>query len=443
MARPSIRGVALVAGAALTVSTLALGCTADRDRGTPTPVQSPTSTAPARAAIPTSSATPGSRTASPSPSPRSTPELPHRVTFAAGATIDVANAVVFANLDTLEAEAWVIPGVGGEVVVSPAGSYVIYATTDGFRLLRTDTGTVRNLAIGESPAALGPGDTGFIARGRDRFVGSLFDGQGRSRRDLWLSDPDAPFVASWAPDGEAIAIAQIGGQLTTVAVTIWPELMGEQSVSFRRPAVDAEPPSLEWSPDSQRLAVVTADAVTMLDRDRSWLWTIEGEFSGNPRWSPEGRYLSVFAKPSVVARDGGEAGTVFATYVFTSDGDDVLRFPAGGACEGNPWFDATSFAAFSHRVYLDGRVTTYEGPSADRWERLEDLGFEVGPDVGYHWAHIAARDASHRLEDGRLVFTTVNAGHGGCGEGSPPTEWPAAEVDRPPYGPVRAAPADR
>jgi len=379
--------------------------------------------------------TPAPPTPEPTPIPR-----PYRVTFATGATIDVSPAVVFGDLETGAAEGWVFPGAAHEFVVAPAGGFVIFRVAEGFKLLRTEDGTVNSLGIPSWPVALGPGNSGFIATDPDGFLLSAYDGYGHLLQNLWRSSDAQPAVAAWAEDG-SIAVGQnLTGTEVAVSVFAAPDLKpAAVGDGFRTAVPDGSGLALEWSPDSEVVAVVTSDAVYGLDRNNELVWSVEGEFVGNPRWSPDGEHLTVFAKPRVVARDGSDAGSVFATYVLNRSGREVLRFSAGGACDGNPWLDATSFVAFSHRVYLDGRVTPYDGPSADRWERVDDLGFLVPTDLGYHYPHIAARYSDHYLDDGRFFFVTGGVGHGGCGEGDQPTEWPAAEVERSPYGPVRAA----
>jgi len=368
------------------------------------------------------------------------PARPYRVTFAAGETIDVSPAVVFADLETLEAEAWVIPDARFEFAVSPAGTYVIYNAGDGFKLLRTDDGSVTSLGIGEWPVELGPGDSGFIARGEEQFLGSLFDGKGKGLRSLWLSDPEKLFVAAWAPDGRSIAITQIDGDVPRVKLEIWPELMSPSSpVLFSRRASQETRPSLEWSPDSERLALVTSDAVRVFDRERTLLWTVEGEFFGNPRWSPDGAYLTVSAMPSVVGHDGSEVGIAPVTYLLTRDGAEVLRVTGAGSCAVDPWHNASAFTAGRNIITVDGVIRSYPRRIPEIWYGPETFGLELAPDLGFHLPHIAARSSGQLLEDGRLVFTTPEIGHGDCGTIVGASEWPAIAVERPPYGPVRSA----
>ena len=362
------------------------------------------------------------------------------MTFAAGETIDASPAVVFADLETLEAEAWVFPSADGEFAVSPAGSYVIYNTADGFKLLRTDDGSVTSLGIGEWPAELGPGDSGFVARDEQQFLGSLFDGKGKWLRDLWLSDPEKPFVAAWAPDGRSIAITQIGGDVPRVKLEIWPELMSPSSpVLFTRRASQETPLSLEWSPDSERLALVTSDAVRVFDRERTLLWTVEGEFFGNPRWSPDGAHLTVSAMPSMVGHDGAEVGIAPVTYLLTRDGVEVLRVTGAGSCAGDPWLNASSFTAGRRLITTEGRISEYGGRIPEIWLGPSEVGLELAADLGFHLPHFGSRTSGQLLEDGRFVFTTPEIGHGDCGTIVGASEWPAITVERPPYGPVRSA----
>lgn len=423
---------------------LAAGCTSDAGPGavdgTPVPSPSPTLAATAPPAItpsrsPTPTATePPARTPSLTPSQTLIPDPPYRVTFARGETIDVSPAVVFADLGTLEAEAWVVPGADGEFVVSPAGSYVIYRTGDGFKLLRTQDGSVNSLRISEWPVEIGPGDSGFIARDEERFVGSTFTGSGERIRDLWLSVSDEPLIAAWAPDGQAVAISQIN------RLSVWPQLDSPTpQTSFHFSGSSLTRPSLEWSPDSERLVLVTADAVRVFDRERTLLWTVEGEFTGDPRWSTDGAYLTVSAMPEVAGRYGSEVGIAPITYLLTRDGAEVLRVTGAGSCGVNPWLNASSFTAGRYLITTAGDLDQYGGRIPEIWYGPDEFGLELAPALGFHLPHIASRTSGQLLEDGRLVFTTPEIGHGGCATIVGASEWPAIAIERPPYGPLRSA----
>ncbi len=441
MARVWLRMVAMVPALAVL---LAVACTSD-----PAPEEtagsSPTSEATSRATasgapwVPLRVTRPPDPTATPEPTAEPTPGPPYLERFERGEVIDVAPAVVFGDVETGEAEAWVVPETGGgEFVVSPSGSFVVYPTAGGFKLLRTEDGATHSLDIGGWPVEVGPGDSGFIAVDSGGFTLSAYDGEGRRIQDLWRSAPGMGAVASWSEDG-SIAVGQ-NNTGSAIAVSVWaapdrvPQASGDE---FRAAVPEGSSIALEWSPDGELVAVVTSDAVYALDRDNDLVWAVEGEFFGNPRWSPDGEHLAVNAMPSIEGHDG-RVGVTSVTYLLSRDGTEVFRVNGAGDCSVNPWISASSLVVGGYLVTVDGAIRRYALPSPSVWVHPASQGFELKPGLGFHLPHIAWRGVDQRLADGRMVFTTPEIGHGGCGTIVGASEWPAIEVERPPYDEVRS-----
>lgn len=430
--RMSVLGVSLIAA-------LSLACTAGDGRATATVAATSEVTSTPRAtevpsATPgtTSTAVPAVSTATPVPTaaPTATVGPPRLERFAAGEVIDVAPAVVFVEPETGEAKAWVTPGATWpEFAVASDGSYVIYYIADRqYRLLRTDDGSDRSIEADFLPLEIGPRGVGFIATYQDQFAVAAFDGRGAHLGELWLGGLTGPRAVAWSDDGELIshALAPGGGAQMTLTITA---VEGWRSVS-----VEAGPlsggASLEWSHDSQRLALVTDDGVRVFDRDGQLLGYFGGEFNGgdgNPRWSPDDAYLYVGRMP----RSGGEVASVF-----NADAEPLFRFftPAyAGGCGGEVWIADGVLEFGSIDVSVDGMFSEHDRVPRDVYPTLESYGVVVAEGPGIHIPHHGVREDGSRTEDGRLVFSIPGIGHGGCGEGWNPSSVTEPFIEWPPY----------
>lgn len=381
--------------ASVVVAVLAAGCDSDAERQTATPTMPGTSEA---TLTPTATVAPSATAVPPGP--------PYLERFAAGETIDVAPAVVFVDPETGVAEAWVIPDMRSpKFAAAPDGSYVVYeARNGGLRLLRTDDGVAHDLGADSLPRELGPGGAGFIATSQDHFVVSAFDGRGEHLGELWLGGVSGRTAVAWAEDGELIAHALYpgGGSALTVTLTSvdgWtarPVDVGQSSGGV----------SLEWSRDSERLAVVTDDHVRVLDRDGRVLGTYQGQFGGayaNPRWSSDDGFLYVGWMPPV---GGGEVASLFSP-----DAEPLFRFVTpdyAGGCGGEVWFDAGSLQFGEHDVRVDGALVPRSGERRDIWS-AERLGVVLAEGVSFHLAEYGERGGYGELGDGRLVFATFRS----------------------------------
>ncbi len=204
-------------------------------------------------------------------------------------------------------------------------------------------------AVGSGPSRFvqapdGPGRIVFVREG-DLFVAEG-DGSGQTRISSGAKD-DVKFgylTAAWSPDMRYIAaVRDVGGAFLTPGV----DLMTADGALLRTVALDPGcGPSLSWSPDSSEVAIgicpadVPRDAIegvesgiglllagldASADREialpREW----ESVASADPkvwirpdlwaRWSPDGRWIALFA---IVAGQGGQ-------YLVAADGSGTRR----------------------------------------------------------------------------------------------------------------------
>ena len=417
----------LMVGVLLLALLLGAACSSD---ATPEIAPTATQTATSTATEPTAT---GTMRPSPTPilSPRATatpvpePEPPYLEHFAAGEAIDVSPAVVFVDTETGDAEAWVIPGALSEFAVAPSGSYIAYLSgspDDPQRhLLRTDDGADREIVADAWPGPLtfGPGDTGFVATTQGGFALTAFDGFGDSLGDLWLGANTGPTTAAWSPDGSLIAIAGYSEDSLILRASI--REVGGDMVSLTETGLDEiySPVALNWSPNSERLALVSSLGLSVFDRAGMKLWHFDSdELRSNLRWSPDSQHLYV---PSGY---GGSDGSVF-----TADGVTVLRAKSAGVCFGDPWLaDGSGFRVLrsrtdgSDRIYmLDGTVTE-AAEQSDLFPNPGRYGARVDGSIGHHFVHLPEytaggnwRDTLKFTDGGRFVVTTPGIGHDGCG----------------------------
>jgi hypothetical protein len=378
---------------------------------------------PTTTATTTSTATTTATATAPAP-----PEPPYRVTFEAGEPIDVSPAVVFVDPNTGSAEAWVIPGPGAEFSVAPSGSYVVYQQGEEYRLLRTEDGGDRAIEVDSRPIEFGPGDSGFVAATQGRSVISAFDGLGSHLGELWNGKADARTAVSWAPDGESVASAIHPGAGSSLQLTI--RAVGDWSAVSVEAGRSAGGVSLEWSHDSERIAVVTEDRVRVFSRGGELLGEFAGQFGGywaNPRWSSDDAHLYVNQMP----RSGGELA-----YLFTADGEAVFRFftPSyAGGCGSEQWVDGQTVEFGRYDVRLDGTFELHGRRSNRLYPRLSSYGLVLPEEFAFHIPHYGAGNTVRWTSDGRLVFTTPSVGHGGCGEGWRESSATEPRIEWPPY----------
>ncbi len=412
------------------VATVMLGACSGSSDVTPTP---PEGSATASADVPTRTATvtmtaTTTETATTTATAAVPPAPPYRVTFEIGEPVDVSPAVVFVDPETGAAEAWVIRGANAEFGVAPSGSYVVYRQGDGYRLLRTDDGSDRAIDVDSLPLEFGPGESGFVARTQERFVISGFDGRGEHLGEFWLGGFSIRTAVSWAPDGRSVAHAiHLGGgtslQLTIRSVSDWSTVTVEAGTS-------AGGVSLEWSHDSERIAVVTEGRLQIFSRDGELLGEFEGrfgEYAANPRWSSDDAHLYVNHMP----RSGGELA-----YLFTAEAEAVFRFftPSyAGGCGGEQWVDAQTVEFGEYDVRLDGTFGLHGRESVGLYPRLDSYGVVLAEELAFHIPHSGAGDRVRWTSDGRLVFTTPGLGHGGCGEAWRESSATEPEIQHPPY----------
>ena len=462
----------LIAGALL--AALALACSSDDEPPAATatpPIVATVSFAspPSSTATPTPSATATPRpTLSPQPA-AATPEpvaKPYAVIFAQGDEIDLSPAVVFVDVASGESTAWVFPGAWPEFDVAPSGDFILWleALPEGglVHLLRTDDGSDRLVEADPGVIEFGPGDSGFVSTVGEGSVVTVFDGRGERVGDLWRGASNALPVAAWSPDGRSVAVARnLTG--TSMRLSIWPDIPGSAS-EFDSDVPVASKVALEWSQDSERVALVVGDAVRVFGRDGELLWESGGHFWGNPRWSPDDRFLYVHESP--IARSGGtKIVGIWASHLFTREGQLLFRVPSAASCAGDPWsFDGDALEFGRYHISVDGTLTEVEGgldtgvfsrldSSVDaalmvRWvfdggarprlERLladgaSQMLLRLAAGQRFHFAHYGLSDTTWWTDDGRYVFTTPGIGHGGCAEGPPAPDQPPVGVERPPF----------
>jgi Tol biopolymer transport system component len=252
-----------------------------------------------------------------------------------------------------------------DVAVSPDGSVVAYLDTgdQGPALVVTaiDSGESASVELIGSPR------TPVFSPDGQHIALPLFGG----RSGLYLVDVSraaqgdlgTPYLlhgivdashAAWSPDGEWIAITQVGGLGKLGAGDLSPfngqiQWAGEGIVAVRSDGsdvrilatgpIDAGPALPTWSADSSTVAYIesagtdASGATTMtlstvgLDGERPQrIWESECCIFGSsrPAWSPDGEWIALSV-------GGMEASDQTGTFLISSDGADV-RFAPGG-----PW----------------------------------------------------------------------------------------------------------
>lgn len=382
----------------------------------------------------------GLSTVPPAPTPTPLPYItPQRRDFAPGELIDVSPAVFYADPETGAAKAWVFSEwTGWEFGVAPSGNYVVYlrfretplngAGDPQYRLLRTDNasdvaldGRVQPVphGVGNLPIDYGPGDSGFVMLLDGGSAAGIFDGFGKLRFAVELENDF--LAASWSPVGDLVAVGSLqegprGQNAYNLAVHRVGD--GEQMalISDVMPFENA-PLALEWSHDGRYLAVVAPIRVFVIQPDGTRLWEAPGDiFFGNPRWSPSDTYLFVNADPSLV--DNLEGPEV--DYVFTNRGVPLFRIvtSVGGGCIGDPWLSDETFQFASEVWSVNGSLVETGVRHRSLYPNLAAYNINLSPGLGFHLPHYdwSYTSRTEETDDERLVFTTPEIGHGGCGE---------------------------
>ncbi|MDZ7727494.1 MAG: hypothetical protein U5Q44_04470 [Dehalococcoidia bacterium] len=203
--------------------------------------------------------------------------------------------------------------------------------------------------------------------------------------------------------------------------------------------------SLEWSPDSERLAVGSESALSVLDAEGLTLATSDIGGS-NVRWAPGGHYLALFAVQG--APDTGMRVEGYLRVVGANTGDEVLRIRGAGSCVNDHWMqsqvaidagdqmvrvpsgevvDASSSASGKRRVVSEEGTLHLQ----EDGRRLASVEITVSAAMQYHGEEL--RDIT---TDGRGFLLLGRGGQGVCG-----TYSPALVVDRPPLPPPIPTPS--
>ena len=323
-------------------------------------------------------------------------------------------------------------------------------------LLRPDTGRVRRLPPLDV-IEMGARGAGFIAQHPDGAL-VVYDGQGCPVRTLAAASSQP--LTAWSSDSSRVALTDCCAADGSASLTIHAlNGSGEEPATFEwREAVIG----LDWSPDGANLAVVTSSRISVVTASGAPSWELRlPTLLGNPRWSMDGRHLTV------MARADRATGGAPLTYLISRSGE--VRYRAVGAitCGDDPWLaDGETFRAFGNAFYLlsvDGRVeqtTTevYVSPTNAEahwfWRNAGDASeavitrpdstpqssarVQVSTETGFHLVHVGpefSRDVVAWTEDGRsIIFSTPGVGHGGCAGHGFSFPVPELRVESPPLG---------
>jgi Tol biopolymer transport system component len=175
---------------------------------------------------------------------------------------------------------------------------------------------------------------------------------------------------SFAPDGQAIAFAQLSEEANDIFVV---GADGSGETNLTETGLETGP---SWSPDASRIAFLSDPegfgGLAVMNGDGSDVHVVfRGSLAGRPTWSPEGASLAFESEGAIVAMDanGGNAATVV---------DAEAHNPAWSPADGTR-------LAFDSPSQPDGpgifiRVTTDEGSSITRVTMGDDHAPTWSPD---------------------------------------------------------------
>ena len=439
-----------------------------------------------------------SSTAQPTTATGEAPE-PQHLTFAPGQTIraDGKAGVFFLDPKIGAADAWVVPAsvadrapglpytftIGG---VSGDGSRVVYecleprtdavpgpcggGTDHLWYLLDTQRGSRTRLA-----AFTGPSVT--ISPDARTLLGITPDGVALAD----AADPSAtrpvpmpqasglPIFASWSPDSANVIVGTgVSGYPVTGTFLL-------RVADTRLSTLDVTNPAMDWSSDGSKIALATQDSrqgsLVVVDRDGTRIWSRQMDMlSPNPRWSSDGSLLSlqVLASPP---SDAAPSGIVRLDIFDGVTGATSYRVAGAIACQDPVWtgdahrllvgsYAATAGSSPTSLIDLAALSVTplnvFLTPlpfDADHAVVADGSSFSL-VDLSTGAKTLIARttvtpgwDALHanqpRFAGGRIVFTSLHLGHGGCGEGGSPATPPRLELLQGPFaddGPVTRGP---
>ena len=273
------------------------------------------------------------------------------------------------------------PGLRSRVTTIPQASTASsgrFATRRGFALLAAaalvgllaGTAMVGGFLLRDTAP---PVSRIVFVRDGDLFIGEV-DGSGQTRIATGGTDDGklGYLTAAWSPDMRHIAaVRDVGGAFLTPGV----DLMNADGALVRTVALDAGcGPSLSWSPDSSEVAIATCpadirrDAIEAVesgiglliagldasaDREIALPPEWQSVASANPevwirpdlwaRWSPDGRWISLWA---IVAGQEGR-------YVVAADGSGTRRIEE--LAENLSRVDLFDWSPDGHRLAISGR----------------------------------------------------------------------------------------
>lgn len=413
--------------------------------------------------------------------------MPEHVTFTPGQTItaDGRTGIFFVDPNTGGGEAWLVPTVGFRPFrftvggMSSDGGMVVYTClqepqTSGpldpcgggpqytWYLLDTRSGQRTTLDVFTGPfLSISPDGKTLLGVAGDNFsaVGNKFVlAQTAFPTGVRVVAPGAGLElrysrASWNPDSTSVilstAIAPANGNVGPVVLI--DAAMGRSS------ALDSY--ASAWSPDGSRLMSVTritddASELRMLDRTGAVLWRkprIGAAWRGT--WSPDGTL--VYTQVRDGAAGAAETVTPERTEILDAATGAAKYRIRGGVCPAG-WLAAThrlivgSYGFGQALVDLDAGTISPLGT-----EILEPTPFDQNLGIILDGNNFRSFDMTTRMTSviaqttvgpawdrghaplfagGRLVFTPMHGGHGGCGEGNAPTNPPQLQLLTGPFG---------
>ncbi|MBI1922097.1 MAG: Tol-Pal system beta propeller repeat protein TolB [Geobacter sp.] len=188
-----------------------------------------------------------------------------------------------------------------------------------------------------------------------------------SGAELRMSTRGTNITATWAPDGNRIALSQsLEGNAEIHLVSKEGKPLARLTTN---PAIDISP---SWSPDSSRIAFVSDRLgkpqvfVMSADGSQQRRLTTHGDYNVSPRWSPKGDRI-VYARQM----PGG-----FQLFAINPDGTNDTQLTTDGSNEHPRWSPDGRFIAFSSKeggksvIYVmradgTGKVRVSRGAGSD------------------------------------------------------------------------------